>query len=79
MYAFPPNQGSLGGEEHEPRIFLAWPCNKTFSAPNSDSLGLFGLWAHKLVNLRSVTSSSLWLFFFFSFLVMSFDEVLNYN
>ena len=24
----------FGGFEHEPPILLAWPCNKTFSAPN---------------------------------------------
>ena len=35
-----------------PSVFLAWPCNKTFSVPNSDVSGLFNLtvhWAHKLV------------------------------
>ena len=51
--------GSLGFEGYEPPILPAWPCNKPFSAPNSDVLVLlvfsiwfgFGLnvcWAHEL-------------------------------
>ena len=55
----PKTISEFGGFEHEPPILLAWPCNKTFSAPNSDvSVCLASLCLGRM-NLCSVTRGTL--------------------
>ena len=49
----PQTTGEFWIFEHEPFLFLAWPCNKPFSAPNLLCFSLIGLtvhWAHKLLS-----------------------------
>ena len=43
------------GFEHEPPIFLAWPCKEHFLALNSDVLVYMASLCHGHMNLRLVT------------------------
>ena len=54
MFCWSPS-GSLGFWGHKPPVLLAWPCNKHFSAPNSNMSVCLASLCIGHMNLRSIT------------------------